>query len=275
MDKETGLRERLLSVFNKNFMVEAGAGAGKTTLIIDRILNQITRHGNEGEPMKLEEIAAITFTEKAANELKIRVSQGLEKRYQETEDEAVRELLTKARLSIDDQFVGTIHSFCQEILRKNAFEAGLGLDYKVLDPEEDQQIRELVWQMYIIREEKDLVPLMKRLDQLELSLADAKSAFDFITGHENSVIDYDVRAYMNEPPLSELAECLEPLLHFFREGTDGELETRYGEPLNKPLNAAERAAFESYFRQRTDKGCISLAKVLIDKHDKDGIYRTT
>ena len=271
MDIETSLREKLLTDFDTNFMVEAGAGAGKTSLIIDRILNQITASSKDGTPMLLEEIAAITFTEKAANELKLRVAAGIRKRIEGEPCQDKRQLLEKAKLSIDDQFVGTIHSFCQELLRKNAFEAGLGLDYKVMDQDEDAQVRELVWQRYIMENQSGLSGIMRRLDELSISVEEAKAVFDTISRHEYSIIDFDAEAWRETPPYQELMEMLNPLTRIFRIGPDGELETNLGEPINKVLNAPERKAFIPYYRKQTGKGAVALAKALSSKYEAEGI----
>lgn len=271
MDAETSLREKLLTDFDTNFMVEAGAGAGKTSLIIERILNQITASSKDRTPMLLEEIAAITFTEKAANELKLRVAAGIRKRIEDEPCQGKRKLLEKAKLSIDDQFVGTIHSFCQELLRENAFEAGLGLDYKIMDQDEDAQIRELVWQRYIMENQLGLSGIMRRLDELNISVEEAKAAFDTISRHEYSIIDFDAEIWREAPPYQKLMEMLNPLTRIFRTGPDGELETNLGEPLNKVFNAPERKAFIPYYRKQSGKGAVALAKALSSKYEAEGI----
>ena len=270
MDVEVFLRERILTDFNTNFMVEAGAGAGKTTLVIDRILNQITAPSKDGAPLKLEDIAAITFTEKAANELKLRISSGIRKRIENETSKEKIQLLDRAKLSIDDQFVGTIHSFCQELLRSNAFEAGLGLDYKVIDQDEDAQVRELVWQRYILENQAGLSGMMSRMDELGISTEEAKAVFDTISRHEYSIIEFDPKAWEDDPPYLELMEMLNPLTEIFHYGPDGALETKFGEPMDKVLNSPERKAFIPYYRNQTGKGAVALAKALSSKYDTEG-----
>ena len=77
-------RERHLAVtdLSCNYWVEAGAGTGKTTLLIQRLLNIILQGAAQ-----LNEIVAITFTEKAAAELKARLRDELEKRIVEAAGE--------------------------------------------------------------------------------------------------------------------------------------------------------------------------------------------
>src|SRR4030067_2778007 len=70
-------KDRLLAVttFDKNVVVTAGAGTGKTTLLVDRITHLLMRGT---APLKITDIIAITFTRKAANEMKIRLRNRLQ-----------------------------------------------------------------------------------------------------------------------------------------------------------------------------------------------------
>ncbi|MCC6544275.1 MAG: UvrD-helicase domain-containing protein [Nitrospirae bacterium] len=69
-------KDRLLAVttFDKNVVVTAGAGTGKTTLLVDRITHLLMR---DTAPLKITDVVAITFTKKAANEMKIRLRKRL------------------------------------------------------------------------------------------------------------------------------------------------------------------------------------------------------
>ena len=71
-EQETADREEIIRDLDSNIFVEAGAGAGKTSILVRRILNQL-RTGRA----KAEELAAITFTNKAAQELKTRIGGGI------------------------------------------------------------------------------------------------------------------------------------------------------------------------------------------------------
>ncbi|MFH1575505.1 MAG: UvrD-helicase domain-containing protein [Candidatus Nealsonbacteria bacterium] len=90
-------------------LIVAGAGTGKTTVITQRLAYLI-----ENDKAKPEEILAVTFTEKAAEEMEIRVDQLLPVGYV-------------------DLWVSTFHSFCERILRDHALDIGLPADFKILD----------------------------------------------------------------------------------------------------------------------------------------------
>ena len=88
----------------------AGAGTGKTTVITQRIAYLIAQ-----KKAKPEEILAVTFTEKAANEMAERVDKLLP-------------------LGYSDLWIHTFHGFCEKILKDYALEIGLSNDFKLLDP---------------------------------------------------------------------------------------------------------------------------------------------
>jgi ATP-dependent helicase/nuclease subunit A len=71
-------RRRAVEVTDRSFMVEASAGTGKTYTLIHRILHLVLEKGPTGPPLRLSEICAITFTEKAAGEMKVRLRQYFE-----------------------------------------------------------------------------------------------------------------------------------------------------------------------------------------------------
>src|SRR5258706_8852514 len=68
-------RHVAVSTFDRNLVVTAGAGTGKTTLLVDRLVNLILR---DPEPLKVTEIVALTFTNKAADEMKLRLRERLQ-----------------------------------------------------------------------------------------------------------------------------------------------------------------------------------------------------
>ena len=110
--------------------VTAGAGTGKTYVLVSRYLDLLEREGDE--QAGVQEILALTFTEKAAAEMKDRVRQAL----------AVAEGEDSARFRDDLMWAGisTIHSFCTRILREYALEAGLEPGFAVI---EDYELAEM------------------------------------------------------------------------------------------------------------------------------------
>lgn len=122
-------RKSIITNIHENVFVEAGAGAGKTGLVIQRVVNQI-----KSGAYKADEIAIITFTNKATEELYSRV--GKEFRRQLREEELSKDetkYLTEALQKLENMQISTIHGFCYRILKEHAFEAMIPLDVTLLD----------------------------------------------------------------------------------------------------------------------------------------------
>ncbi|HEY4376835.1 MAG TPA: UvrD-helicase domain-containing protein, partial [Acidimicrobiales bacterium] len=125
-------RDRILHELDETLFVEAGAGSGKTTALVDRVLGLVTTGRAE-----LRSIAAITFTEKAGAELRDRLRRQLE----EASDAATAtgndpEVVSRCRTAIDQldgAAIGTLHAFAQRVLAENPVEAGLPPRVEVLD----------------------------------------------------------------------------------------------------------------------------------------------
>lgn len=116
-------------------LVEAGAGTGKTWVLVQRFLHLLST--NPG--WDLESITAITFTEKAAREMRTRLRREIETRYRQEPDHPV---WSKHWLDLDRLQVGTIHSLCARMLRENAIALGLDPYFQVLDEQEAGIVKE-------------------------------------------------------------------------------------------------------------------------------------
>jgi len=107
-----------------SLLVRAGAGTGKTTVLVERFVLAVTE-----DEVGVESILAITFTEKAAAEMRTRVR----RRFL---DLGRRE---EARAS-ESAWISTIHGFCSRVLRAHALSAGIDPDFRVLDELESERL---------------------------------------------------------------------------------------------------------------------------------------
>src|SRR5262245_48071443 len=108
-------------------VVEAAAGTGKTTELVNRILRILATGG-----AAMTEVVAVTFTEKAAGELKLRLREALEKSRADAESDTVRDRLELALETLEEAHVNTIHGFCAELLRERPVEASVDPLFVVL-----------------------------------------------------------------------------------------------------------------------------------------------
>ncbi|HSJ46152.1 MAG TPA: UvrD-helicase domain-containing protein [Euzebyales bacterium] len=119
-------RRRVRNDLDATVFVEAGAGSGKTSSLVDRV-EALVRDGVE-----MRSIAAITFTEKAATELRDRIRQRLADAAAERDGSDVV-LLDAALGQLDAAAISTLHAFAQRILTEHPIEARLPPDVEVLD----------------------------------------------------------------------------------------------------------------------------------------------
>ena len=126
IDRE--MRELVRTDLDSNLCVEAGAGTGKTTVLVERI-TEVLRSGHA----TVDEVAVITFTEAAAAELASRVREQLELALDGAIGLAERDRLHAAITGLYRAHVETIHAFAAGLLRERPVEAGLDPGFDVLD----------------------------------------------------------------------------------------------------------------------------------------------
>ena len=124
-------RDRIERRLDETLFVEAGAGTGKTHELVQRIVNLLA----SGE-VRADEIAAITFTERAAAELYDRVLEELDRRAQAETDPRQQALFSEAAARLDHAAIETLHAFAGRILRLHLIETGLPPDFQIFDETE-------------------------------------------------------------------------------------------------------------------------------------------
>ena len=140
-------RRRIQEDLSANLVVEAAAGTGKTTMLVARII-AVLRAGLAD----LDRIIAVTFTEKAAGEMKLRLRAGLEKAREDasaTRDE--RAHLERALGHLEVARIGTIHSLCADLLRELPVEAKVDPLFDVMPEDEAERLFEQVFDAWFQR----------------------------------------------------------------------------------------------------------------------------
>jgi ATP-dependent helicase/nuclease subunit A len=168
-------RQRAVTTFDANVVVTAGAGTGKTTLLVDRLVHLLVRNPR---PLKITEIVALTFTNKAANEMKLRLRErlqsyldlrldrdprddrmktlhaelrGLIEHYQLSKED-LDARLREALRSIERSEMGTIHSFAATLLRLYPIEAGVDPQFREDDGKEFDRLFQEQWDLWLDQE---------------------------------------------------------------------------------------------------------------------------
>ena len=120
-------RRLIATALDETLIVEAAAGTGKTTELVGRIVRTLA----EGRA-DVREIVAVTFTEKAAGELKLRLRERLDREREAAADRGRRSKLDEALARLEEAHVNTIHGFCADLLRERPVEAGIDPMFEVL-----------------------------------------------------------------------------------------------------------------------------------------------
>jgi ATP-dependent helicase/nuclease subunit A len=125
IDQES--RDQIRTNFDQNIVVEAAAGTGKTTELIQRIIGLLTAGRTS-----VEKIIAVTFTEKAAGELKLRLRSELDRARRHSIDATHRQYLDHALAHLEEARISTIHALCADMLRERSIEARVDPNFEVL-----------------------------------------------------------------------------------------------------------------------------------------------
>ncbi|MEM1179956.1 MAG: UvrD-helicase domain-containing protein [Acidobacteriota bacterium] len=134
--EDAAARHRLRTSLGESLMVEAAAGTGKTTVLVDRLVATLAAGDTT-----VERVVAVTFTRKAAGELKLRLRQQLDRARSEVDATSPEHShLTDAIARLEEAHIGTIHSFCAELLRRRPVEARVDPTFVEIDQEEAHQL---------------------------------------------------------------------------------------------------------------------------------------
>lgn len=123
-------QEQAIFTDDKNLIVVAGAGSGKTRVLVERYLDLLDKNRD----WRLNQIVAITFTREAAFEMRHRVRQELENKVQHPKNDSERRHWSDLLSQMDSARIDTIHGMCATILRANAASARVDPGFDVLEP---------------------------------------------------------------------------------------------------------------------------------------------
>ena len=199
MNKAPGdqsVRKRIEEEHDRTFLVEAGAGSGKTHCLASRIARGIATGY-----YRIENVAAVTFTRKAAAELRGRLQLALERLEKESTSAEERARVEEALKAISRFFAGTIHSFCGHLLRERPVEARIAPGFIEIDDVEDARRRKEAWRDFIARERGSGSKLVSDLQAAGVKLTDLDDAFTVVCEHD----EVEFPAGSDDRPDAEIA----------------------------------------------------------------------
>lgn len=201
--KDEAARQAIIHDLDTCLLVEAGAGSGKTTSLVQRMVALI----KEGR-CQVDTLAAITFTRKAAAELKGRFQLALEEAFAEESDPVKRVRLDQALGKLERCFVGTVHSFCSTLLRERPVEAGIDPDFEELEELDDAVLRSKAWDDYLLQMQLTDPHALKVLSDIGCDHAELKDFYE-------TLLDYpDVEIVQKAVPTPNFDEIRHELYSF-------------------------------------------------------------
>ena len=159
MNEFTAGQQKAIETLDKNLLVKAGAGAGKTRVLVERYIAILRQSAAD-----VEGIVAITFTRKAAREMKERVRSQVRRLVAEAAAGSEWRRWREVDRKLDSAPISTIHSLCSRLLRENPAEAGVDPEFGLLETAEEETLFDETWRELLdaaaVRQDAWLVHLL-------------------------------------------------------------------------------------------------------------------
>ena len=150
-------RKKIRESLDESLLVEAAAGTGKTTELVQRIVAVLA----QGKTT-IDRLVAVTFTRKASGELKLRLREELDQTRAQSRDPSVVKHLQQAVSRIEEARVGTIHSFCADLLRERPVEANVDPAFLEMDEDGAEGLFQRAFRSWIEQKLSDPTPGLQR-----------------------------------------------------------------------------------------------------------------
>jgi ATP-dependent helicase/nuclease subunit A len=151
-------RDTIRTALDKTLVVEAAAGTGKTSELVQRIIAVV-----EAGRATIDRIVGVTFTEKAAGELKLRLRSELEKARRSEQNPATRNNLEHALAHLEEARLSTIHSFCGDLLKERPIEARIDPQFELMTEAQSLHLYREAFRAWFERKLEDLPEGTRRI----------------------------------------------------------------------------------------------------------------
>ena len=213
-------RRRAIEQAGRSFVMEAAAGTGKTHTLVSRILHLVLEKGPQGPPLRLAEICAITFTEKAADEMKARLRLELEKKLEKNLEAAAApdaaERILQALDDLETAAVSTFHSFAAGLLKERPVEAGIDPRFSALDDIQGELFFREVWNAWAADALKRRDPALEKALRGGFRLQDLKNLAKNLRDHWLTIRELQCAAPDEEQISAEIRNRLDEGRGFMR-----------------------------------------------------------
>ena len=153
MPEWTKEQKQAIEEKGSNILVAAAAGSGKTTVLVERIIQKIIK-----DRVDIDKMLIVTFTNAAASEMRERILQAL---YAKIDEEPSNSHLQRQIVLLNRASICTIDSFCLDVIKNNFFEIGISSNFRIADNTElellkQEALEDLFEELYISRDKKFL-----------------------------------------------------------------------------------------------------------------------
>lgn len=226
-------QERAISLKDKNILVSAAAGSGKTSVLTERIFRQIT---DTDSPIDIDRMLIMTFTNAAAKEMRDRIRSKIEKALDLNPDDAN---LQRQSVLINNAQITTIHGFCQSLIRDHFEKINIDPNFRVGDENECKLLR-----MDVLNEVLEEMYKSEDADFLETvdSLSETKGDKQF----SEMILKFYLFAQSSPEPDEYLDSCIKPysyksLEEFINSGIPTEYINIGKEKIEEAIKLIQRA----------------------------------
>ena len=151
MPEWTKEQKRAIEEKGNNILVAAAAGSGKTTVLVERVIQKIIK-----DRIDIDRLLIVTFTNAAASEMRERILNAL---YKEIDKNPTDIHLQKQIVLLNKANICTIDAFCLEIIKNNFFEIGISSNFRIADNIElellkQEAMEDLFEKLYLDRDKK-------------------------------------------------------------------------------------------------------------------------
>ena len=144
-----------VTVRDSSVLVSAGAGSGKTRVLTERLMEYIDPQDKSRPPENVDSFLIITFTRAAAGELRARIAAAIAERLRsDPKNTHLRAQMLRCRSAQ----IGTIHSFCSDLLRRHAEAAGISPAFRILEEERGERMRAQALERVLEKSYEDMDP---------------------------------------------------------------------------------------------------------------------
>ncbi len=183
----THAQQSAIDAHGGTVLVSAAAGSGKTAVLVERVIKMIT---DEKNPCSVDELLIVTYTKAAASQMRDKISRKISELISSCHDVKKRSYLLKQQMLLKCARISTIDSFCSEIVRQNIQALPIDGDYRLIDEDSLDVLKEEAYETVAERFYKEADPDFIILADMFTRSNDDKILKDLVLSLHEFAISY-------------------------------------------------------------------------------------